>query len=63
MTYHFGTKERLRKKALANILEHGILYDKIFAPGDAMKSFNHQELADALGSDARAAGFLVTRWT
>ncbi len=48
VTYHFGTKERLRKKALANILEHGILYEKIFAPADAKKSFNHQELADAL---------------
>ncbi len=48
VTYHFGTKERLRKKALANILEHGILYDKIFAPADAKKSFSHQELADAL---------------
>ncbi len=48
VTYHFGTKERLRKKALANILEHGILYDKIFAPADAKNSFDHQELADAL---------------
>ena len=49
VTYHFGTKERLRKKALANILEHGILYDKIFAPADAKNSFSRQELSDALG--------------
>ena len=50
LTYHFGTKRSLTRKAMEHALTERIPYDAIFAPGEAADTFSPQELADALAA-------------